>query len=62
MLQGSKDCLNCVIYSVLRRKAGLIKKENITVGGMEGGEKRGRKRVREKTVLCEAWRLQPRYR
>lgn len=56
------------IYSVVVRKGSWIKEERERTGrGMreeDGGKRRdrGRKGVREKSVLCEAWRLQPRYR
>lgn len=47
MLQGSKDGLNCVIYSVLRRKAGLIKKEKENCW-RNGGRRRERKKRSER--------------
>ena len=56
------------IYSAVERGGSWIREERERTGrGVreeDGGKRRdrGRKGVREKSVLCEAWRLQPRYR
>lgn len=58
-----KKTLKLFIYSAVGRGEVGLKRRGREVAEERGRRRdRGRKGVREKSVLCEAWRLQPRYR
>lgn len=59
--------LNCTYIQLWREEEVGLRRRERTGRGVREGDRgrrrdRGRKGVREKSVLCEAWRLQPRYR